>query len=242
VLAEQAALQRPQGGKLVVLVLDEFHNFVEANPESLNTFLSQTRKRNVFGCFAHQDWYQTPPALQGALQNCGIRVAFQMDYSDAVITSRILGRVDPLTLHQKVEEGSESFGMPEQWQKLVQELEDLPQRYALVRKRENRPRFLPEWTEQLIKWPTSRLYRIKTHAVPNPQVDERRFEELEEAYLSLNFRKVYDEGERSGPLQVPVPTTLTAPGLGKATIGRRRRPQPAGSPTTTIFDPRKQAA
>lgn len=194
VMAEHAAKSReelaPGARRPHFLLVDEFATFASKDDQALSRMLSQTRKMGVFLVLAHQNWSQTSPRLKGALQNCGLKVAFALDYDDAVITSKIIGRVEPKAVRAIVdEELSESAGMPEQWQTLIQELQDLHPRHALIRKR-LRP--LPAPLGWLIKRPPSALYRVKTVPVPDPPVDRRRLEAVQAHYLATAFRPQHE--------------------------------------------------
>jgi hypothetical protein len=168
------------------LLVDEFATFASKDDQALARMLSQTRKMGLFLVLAHQNWSQTSPRLKGALQNCGIHVAFALDYDDAVITSKIVGRVEPKAVRALVDATmSESTGMPEQWQALIQELQDLPPRHALIRRRVAP---LPALLGWLVKRPPSRLERVTTVPVPDPVVDPAAQTRVEHDYLARYFR------------------------------------------------------
>lgn len=171
------------------LVTDEFHTFSSKSGKSVETMLSQTRKMGLFAVLAHQNWSQTNDSIRGAIQNCGVKIAFGLDYEDAALSSRILGRVDTKTVSRRDPEGSESEGMAEQWQELVQEIQDLPIGEALVRKRI--PKLKKPW-RWFIHRPPSKLYRIETIHVPRPKTSPERLEEIKQHYAHLLTRSVED--------------------------------------------------
>ncbi len=190
VSAEQAALSRadrPPGdrGPSHHLVIDEFSEFMAQSEEALSRMLSLTRKYGIFLVMAHQTWGQASERLQGALQNCGLEVAFRLGRENAEVTAKNLGRVAPVTTTQRSGTDSEGLGMGEQWAAQVQELQDLRPRRAFVRK----PLPAVPWPWSL--WwhrPPSLLYKLKTMSVPDPAVATERLAEIEEGYLRRFFR------------------------------------------------------
>jgi hypothetical protein len=179
--AETAASDRPDH----YVMLDEFATFTSKSEESLSVMLSQTRKYGLFSILAHQNWSQASDRLRGALQNCGLKVSFALEYEDAVRTAKILGRVDPRSIQHRTEEGSEGEGMAEQWQHLIQEIQDLKQGYAFVRKKV--PEY-PWFFKHIWHRPPTLLYKVKTPRVENPAVTDAALAAIEEEYLGRYFR------------------------------------------------------
>lgn len=208
VMAEMAALSRSEtsaGSRPDhYLFLDEFATFTSKSEESLSVMLSQTRKYGLFSVLAHQNWSQASDRLRGALQNCGLKISFALEYEDALRTAKILGRVEPRSVSHETEEGRESEGMAEQWQHLIQELQDLKQGQAFVRKR------VPEfpWPFRLFwKRPPTLLYKVKTPRVNDPEVPASTMEEIELKYLNRYFRpvrKIEAEFRRREAAETPV--------------------------------------
>lgn len=190
VSAEQAALSRadrPPGnrGPSHHLVIDEFSEFTAQSEESLSRMLSLTRKYGLFLVMAHQIWGQASVRLQGALQNCGLEVAFRLGREDAEMTAKTLGRVQPHTASHHSGTHTEGAGMGEQWEEQVQHLQDLRPRHAFIRK----PLAHLGWPWSL--WwhrPPLMLYKVKTMPVPDPVVDAEKVAEIEEGYLRKYFR------------------------------------------------------
>lgn len=189
VYAEQGALSRedtpPEARTNAHLILDEFHQFAAQSQVAFETILSQTRKYGLSLVLANQTQNQIPKAVQGALQNCGIRVAFRLGRDDALIYAPVFGHVDPHAIKHEVEdalriEGSHPlfYSLQEQWEDWAQFLTDLKPRQALI------------------KLPNSRVEKIRTLAVAMPSLDTSLVEEVKTYYLQNLFQpQEHIEGE-----------------------------------------------
>ncbi len=182
VFAEQGALSRaelPPAARVgtTFLAIDEFSSFSAQSAEALAAMLSQTRKYGLFATLAHQNWTQTSEKLRGALQNCGLEVTFRLGREDAERSARIVGRVDPDDRKHEVADGQAAgrthpvyYSLPEQWERWVQALTELPRGHAYV------------------KDPRGRVSRIRSLPVPDPRPDPAKLAAVEERYLASCFR------------------------------------------------------
>ena len=65
------------------LILDEFHNFINKNTEKFESFLSETRKFNVFLTMANQYIKQIGPDLKQAIEeNVGVQIQWRTKNDD----------------------------------------------------------------------------------------------------------------------------------------------------------------
>jgi len=117
------------------LYIDEFHDFSENSSDSLSKDLTMGRKYGLFVCMAHQNWDQDSVPLQHAIEtNASVKKAFRIGRSDAELSAKIMGAVDPLTLRHTISaEDSESAGMAEGWERWVERLMHLPRQHLLVK-------------------------------------------------------------------------------------------------------------
>lgn len=158
------------------LIIDEFSQFMAQSEESLTRMLSETRKYNLFCVMAHQNWSQASEQLKGALQNVGIEVILKSGRADAEYSSKLLGSVNPLEIkhvveNEEVEQKSHPtyFPLQEQWEKQVQQIQQLRTGEAFVR------------------LPNDSVYRIKTPTLQDIQTNNYRLQKLQEYYLDKYF-------------------------------------------------------
>lgn len=138
VMYEQAALRRRNNRRPHFLLIDEFSEFSTRSEEAFSRILSQCRKFGLYLVLAHQTWSQASSRLKGALQNVGIEIAFRLGRTDAQDEALILGRVDPEAVKHEVDVGGDRshplfYTLPEQWERHVQRLQELPPRTFLAR-------------------------------------------------------------------------------------------------------------
>lgn len=119
------------------LILDEFVRFSAQSEETFSNILSETRKYGLFLTLAHQTWSQVSERLSGALQNTDT-IAFKLGRSDAEWMAKRLTKFHPLEIKHEVEEHGERshpvfFNIPEQFERMTAELEQLPKRTAFAR-------------------------------------------------------------------------------------------------------------
>jgi hypothetical protein len=112
------------------LYIDEFQNF--ATEEFIET-LSEARKYGLVLILAHQNLSQLPKQLQDSiLTNCGIQCYFRVCRRDAEILAKEAFETTGMEV-KAVRFTGESvdydwFSYPEEWEKYIQELENLPNR------------------------------------------------------------------------------------------------------------------
>jgi hypothetical protein len=182
----RAELPAPERTGTHHLVLDEFSDFTAQSEEALSRILSQTRKYGLFVVMAHQTWSQASERLRGALQNVGLEVSFRLGRDDAAYSSRLIGKPDPRTIRHDLDpHESESVGLNDQWEEIIQSLAEMRRRKAIIRKE------LPPWPRPF-RWfwhrPVFGVYDVKTLAVPDPKLDSRLLEEVAAEYRRRYFR------------------------------------------------------
>jgi Cdc6-like AAA superfamily ATPase len=112
------------------LYIDEFQNF--ATEEFIET-LSEARKYGLVLIMAHQNLSQLPKQLQDSiLTNCGIQCYFRVCRRDAEILAKEAFETTGMEV-KAIRFTGESvdydwFSYPEEWEKYIQELENLPNR------------------------------------------------------------------------------------------------------------------
>jgi hypothetical protein len=112
------------------LYIDEFQNF--ATEEFIDT-LSEARKYGLVLIMAHQNLSQLPRQLQDSvLTNCGIQCYFRVCRRDAEILAKEAFEttgmeVKAVRLSPEYSD-YDWFSYPEEWEKYIQELENLPNR------------------------------------------------------------------------------------------------------------------
>ena len=206
VSAEQAALSRAdvpssRRGPAHHLIIDESSEFTAQSEEALSRMLSLTRKYGLFLVMAHQTWAQASDRFQGALQNCGLEVAFRLGRADAETTARQLGRVTPYNVSHRHGESGEPHGMNEQWEEQAQHLMDLKPRYAMIRK--PLPHLPCPW-HHFWHRPTTALYKVKTPTMEDPVVTAETVAEAEAYYLGTYFRPQSEAEESLARLRAVV--------------------------------------
>jgi hypothetical protein len=68
-----------------VVMLDEFHGFIDQSGQSFAHMAAESRRANIFLCVAHQNWRQIPEHIRGALTQMEIVVSFKVKREDALI-------------------------------------------------------------------------------------------------------------------------------------------------------------
>jgi hypothetical protein len=112
------------------LYIDEFQNF--ATEEFIDT-LSEARKYGLVLIMAHQNLSQLPRQLQDSvLTNCGIQCYFRVCRRDAEILAKEAFETTGMEVKAVRFAGNYAdydwFSYPEEWEKYIQELENLPNR------------------------------------------------------------------------------------------------------------------
>lgn len=65
------------------LLIDEFADFVAQSGEALERMLATSRKYGLAVCLVNQTWGQASRRLQGAMQNCQVRIFYRLGQDDA---------------------------------------------------------------------------------------------------------------------------------------------------------------
>ena len=121
------------------LYIDEFQQFVaqEGGVRTFSQLLSSCAKFGLHLVLAHQTQSQLEERMKGALGNVGTRVAFALDREDAEAMARKLFDVDVDEVKDEPHGAVQHplyYGLQEQWERHVQSLQNLPPRWAYVRK------------------------------------------------------------------------------------------------------------
>jgi hypothetical protein len=160
------------------LILDEFAEFVSQSDEALSRVLSQCRKFGLFLTLSHQTHSQSSERLRGALGNCGCHVYFKLSRSDAEVTARSLGSVDPYTVKDEAHTDTQHalyLGLSEQWEAWTQAVSDgLGKRQAYVKTFDRRATL------------------IRTLDVPDASVPQERLDEVLDHYSQLYQRSTHE--------------------------------------------------
>jgi len=152
------------------LILDEFAEYVSQSEEALARILSLCRKYGLYLTLAHQTWSQASDRLRGALQNCGAEVVFRLGRSDAELTARTLGRVDPYLVKDEPKSDYQNpsyMDLNSQWELWTQAIQGLQPKQAFVRT------------------PNGATTRMRTINVPDARVDERRLQAVLDRYAAM---------------------------------------------------------
>lgn len=139
VAAKSRSDMSPHLRKPYHLILDEFVRFSAQSEETLANILSETRKYGLFLTMAHQTWSQVSERLSGALQNTDT-IAFKLGRSDAKWMAERLTRFQPMEVKHEVEDEHAHerthpifYNIPEQFEQMTGELENLHPREAFAR-------------------------------------------------------------------------------------------------------------
>jgi hypothetical protein len=143
---EQAALTRKSASarRPFYLFMDEFQDFCagEGAVKTLAQILSECRKFGLYLHLAHQTLGQLNERLISALGNVGIKVSFTIDREDAEVMARKLFSVDTTQIKRAAQTDTQHpiyAPLPEQWERLVASLQQLPNRTAWVKRRARSP-------------------------------------------------------------------------------------------------------
>jgi hypothetical protein len=179
------------------LIVDEFHTFMEQSGTAFSQMLSQTRKYDCHLVGAHQFWGQTNAHLRESMQNAGIEVGFNQGRSDAEYSTKIIGRVDPMSVKHEVKDEKAVdrthpafYSLTEQWEAMTQHIQDLPQRTFFL-KRRNKP-----------------VQFLKTVTMQAPNLDTGELAEVEQEYLNRYFTPVHTPAQKAqGDTIIQLPAT-----------------------------------
>lgn len=120
------------------LYIDEFQSFVghEGGGKTLSQLLSTAAKFGLQLVAAHQSQSQLDHETKGALGNVGVKVVFGVDREDAEAMARRLFSPDLTQIKSEPNYPTQHplfTPLAEQWEQLVQELQNLPPRCAYAR-------------------------------------------------------------------------------------------------------------
>ena len=174
---EQAALSRknePTRRRLpFYFYLDEFQQFVanEGSATTLSQILSEARKFGLHLTLAHQTLGQmTSDYLRAALGNIQTKIIFGVDREDAEVLAKKLFTTSGEEIKHTVADANQQershplfYSLPEQWEKAIQQIQNLPARWALV------------------KTPEHHVVRMRTLTVHDRQCSDAKLLEIKRA-------------------------------------------------------------
>ena len=122
-----------------LLMIDEFPAFVSRDTKTLARILSEVRKFNCYLCLAHQTLSQTDQRMQGALENCDVRLAMATGRGTAHALAQQLYLPDPSLVKHEVHPDHQERSHPlyeqvqNQIEMAVQQLMRLKKRHMMVK-------------------------------------------------------------------------------------------------------------
>lgn len=171
------AKQDAHASRPYALCLDEFQNFVSQSGDALRRMLEQLGKRGLSLVLANQDWQQVPDIMRGALNQCGIRAVFHLDYEDAVISAPALGfPYNPYLINLATVNSYNPSSTPHHYTRREQQDMHVEKITKLERQ------------EAYIQLPGNHLYGVRVLDVPTPTIDPQILAEIEATYLARYFR------------------------------------------------------
>ena len=123
--------------------IDEFQDFCanDGGAQSLAQILSECRKYGLHLTLAHQTLAQVNERMRGALGNIQLKTIFGVSRSDAEVLAKHLFQVDSEKVKHEVEQPEQQershpvyYSLPEEWERFVQQLQNLEPRKAYVRR------------------------------------------------------------------------------------------------------------
>jgi hypothetical protein len=189
---EQAAMSRTNlirsERRHFTLLVDEWPAFA-AQQDTIAHVLSQCRKYNLHLYLAAQSTSQVEgDRLDGALENCKLRINFGLGRSSAENQAKHIGMVDPMLIKEEqflLTQHNQYSALNEQWEVWTQELQTLKPREAYVRM-EGKP-----------------AVKIRTLNVPEPKNIQHLLPEVLERYKTLYQRTKEDAEQHMAQLTVP---------------------------------------
>jgi hypothetical protein len=199
---EQAALSRtdlsPSQRRSWTVLVDEWPSFT-ASDSTIGNVLAQTRKFGLRLYLAAQSTDQVAyDRLHGALENCGVNLAFGLGHDSAVDLSRQLMSLDPeATKYDQLTGRVRRISSSEQYEGLAQDIQNLPPREAYV------------------KLHNTRAVKIQTLSVPGVSPPNTELSQVLKRYRNMYQRSkeqaeadVHRQLREPTPTPVPVKTTL----------------------------------
>lgn len=140
---EMAALSRkdqPGQRRPFYLFLDEFQDFCAGDgaAKTLAQILSECRKFGLHLHLAHQTLGQVQHRVASALGNVDIKVVFAVDREDAEVMAKKLFAMDTEEVKHEAQTETQHplfSPLPEQWERAVAGIQELPPRTALIKRR-----------------------------------------------------------------------------------------------------------
>jgi hypothetical protein len=193
---EQAVLTRKDisARRPFYLFMDEFQDFCAGSGavKTLSQILSECRKFGLYLHLAHQTLGQLNDRLISALGNVGIKISFTIDREDAEIMAKKLFAVDTTEIKSEAKTEIQQHvysPLPEQWERLVANLQNLPPQTAWVKQRAKRP------------------VRIKTHRIRPYNIGPDQVEQLQTQLVRLHGVPVANSVHERELLTPPVQLT-----------------------------------
>lgn len=173
-LQQAAATRRDiplrEGRAPYYLYIDEFQHFVahEGGVKTFSQMLSSAAKFGLHLILAHQTQSQMDFKTKGAVGNIGVKVVFGVDREDAEVMTKKLFDVEleevKSEAHTEVQHPI-FYPLMEQWEKRVEELQQLSQRYAYTRSQVQPAKRIKTATVHDRACPGEELERIKVHSL-----------------------------------------------------------------------------
>ena len=190
--------------RLHMLYMDEFALFSAQTSQALEEILSGARKYRLFLGLAHQNFGQTDTRLKQALQNAE-EIAFQLNRDDAVWMAPRLAHFDPKEVKHEIEDEHTKershpvfSPLPEQFEKMARELEDLPVGHCYMKF-------------------GSRVQRLVTTPFPKPKVTYDDMQPILEKYAHDYLIPFTPAVVQSGRGAEPIPI-FSAPAMQRRVV------------------------
>jgi hypothetical protein len=159
------------------LYVDEFQSFVaqEGGAKTFSQMLSTSAKFGLHLVLAHQTQSQLDFKTRGAIGNVGVKVVFGVDREDAEVMAKKMFAPDLTQVKSEAHTETQHpifTPLPEQWEGRVQELQNLPTRYAYIKSH------------------SRSAVRFKTDTVPDGSCTEEQLERIKVHSLKKYGRPV----------------------------------------------------
>ena len=194
---EQAARSRKDSvdRRPFYFCIDEFQDFCanDGAAHTLAQILSECRKFGLHLTLAHQTLSQINERMRGALGNIQLKVVFGVSRADAEILARHLFQVNGERVKHRVPDATQQershpiyYTLQEEWEKVIQSLQNLKPRTAFVRRPAKKG-----------------VTKIKTITILNGSIDEQELEVLKTRITAhagvkiQDIRKTIDKRERT---------------------------------------------
>ncbi len=153
------------------VIVDEFPLF-SASDDSFSTILEQVRKYSGTLYLAHQSISQLSKSISGSLQNA-ISILFKLGYEDSTWATQRFVR------HEKIQE-------PSLLDKLLGRKQQATNPFTQVTNSQDAKQIFESLERQMaILTINNQALLIRTHTIPNVQLDKKKLEEIEQEYARL---------------------------------------------------------